>query len=187
MSNRQNLDLFCERRGYTFEHAQPWKRFVLVIFLLFLVFPSIAFARTDKFALGAMFGDPVAITLRGRVHQSINVASDIGCGFFPKFGPQLNVDLQFELYDFLKNENTLGLIFSMAPRVALAYYPKQAEKKGDRAKAGIGFLGVFTLRLLWRNIPFEIVFDMAPVGVMSTTDGNVHYDFDFGLGFRYCF
>jgi hypothetical protein len=164
-----------------------WIHFRSITVASLLVFASVADARTDKFALGAMLGEPVALSLRGKVHQNIQIASNIGYGFFPKPGPLLNLDVHFELYDFLKNDKTLGLIFSIAPRITFAYYPKDAKNKGDRDKGGIGMLAVFTLRLLWRDAPFEIVFDMAPVGVMSTTDGNAYYDFDFGLGFRYCF
>jgi len=175
------------RFDYLFDMRTFRIQFPLVLLASLLIFASVAYARTDKFALGAILGDPVAISLRGKVHKIMNIASSIGYGFFPKAGPLLNLDVQFELYDFLKNDRTLGLIFSMAPRVTFAYYPKNAEKKGDRAKGGIGMLAVFTLRLMWRDAPFEVVFDMAPVGVMSTTDGNAFYDFDFGLGFRYCF
>lgn len=167
------------------------KRWALRFVVFAFVFPPQE-VEAGEFALGAVFGDPTGISLRGGVTPKAHIQGVVGYGFFPGGGPTLAVDARFDLHDFLRKDTTIGLCLNMGPGISFHWYPNKyfvydRKKKGEPDRFGWGLHAIFGLRLFWRTEPFELVFDFSPFGLVATTHAEVYYDFDVAFGFRYRF
>ncbi len=148
--------------------------------------------HAKEFALGAVFGDPTGISLRGQVSQRAHIQSVLGYGFFPGGGPTATVDVRFDLHDFLRRNPDLALWFNVGPGFSFHWFAQKYfvyghKKVGEPDRFGFGLHALFGLRLAWRGEPFEIVFDFSPFGLVATTHSEVFYDFEMCFGFRYRF
>lgn len=169
----------------------PRAHAIFVGIALCLIF-SRAHAKGGEFALGAVFGDPTGLSLRGEVVSKAHIQGVLGYGFFPGGGPTLGMDVRFDLYDFLKHNPTLALYFNAGPGLSLHWFSSEyfvygKKQKGEPDRFGLGLHALFGLRLAWRNEPFEMVFDLSPFGLVATTHSEVLYDIEISFGFRYRF
>lgn len=165
-------------------------RAMVAVFVAVASLSSPATAR--DFALGAVFGDPTGVSVRGEVSKRAHIQSVVGYGFFPGGGPTATVDARFDMHDFLRRDPDLALWFNMGPGLSFHWFAQKyfvyGRKQADEPdRFGFGLHAIFGLRLAWRGEPFELAFDFSPFGLVATTHAEVFYDFEILFGFRYRF
>ena len=150
----------------------------------------------DGFSLGIILGDPTGITLRGGVGGPNAIQAHFGFSPFPGAGLVGMVDWTYDAWDFLPHNSTAGLMFYFGFGVKgewftgwyNAYGPHWNNAQLDRSHFGIGMRGLVGLRVPFRTAPFDLFFELAPIGVIFVVpDTGVFYDFDIAMGFRYRF
>lgn len=151
---------------------------------------------TAAFSLGAVLGDPTGFTLRGDLSGRAAIQGHVGFGFFPGDAVIASADFTFDAYDFLKGNRTASLWFFMGlgPKFQwftgryFAYGRSRRSPIEDGAHFGFGARGVAGIRAVFREAPFDVFFELAPVGItVVVPDPGAFYDVDVAFGFRYRF
>lgn len=160
--------------------------------------PAPASARSDPngFSLGLVLGDPTGLTLRGGIGERMAIQAHVGFSPFPGDGIVVMADWTYDAWDFLKDNPTAGLMFFFGFGAKGEWFLGRYfiyERDGrhslpDRSHFGFGLRGLVGLRVPFRKAPFDLFFELAPLGlVLVVPDTSVHYDFDAAIGFRYRF
>lgn len=163
---------------------------------LVLLLASPASAKKGDFSLGAILGDPTGVTLKGDLGETFAIQSHVGFGFFPGDGVTVLADAIWDLHDFLAEKGKdVSLWFYMGAGAKFHWFTgRYFAYRGGRARGysstdvGLGARGVAGLRISWHDEPFDLFFELAPLGfLVVVTDPDIYYDLDAGIGFRYRF
>jgi hypothetical protein len=161
--------------------------------------PSTASARAgdqNGFSLGLILGDPSGLTLRGGIGESSAIQAHIGFSPFPGDALALMVDWTYDAWDFLRSNPKAGLLFFFGfggkaqwfSGRYFAYEYHGHDYLTDRRHFGLGARALLGLRLSFRNSPFDLFLEIAPVGITFVVpDSDAYYDIDGAIGFRYRF
>ena len=161
--------------------------------------PALASARSQDlngFSLGLILGDPTGLTLRGGISEKSAIQAHFGFSPFPGDALVIMVDWTYDAWDFLRSNPTAGLLFYFGFGAKGEWFTGRYflyEHHGhhdlpDRSHFGLGLRGLVGLRAPFRKAPFDLFFEIAPVGItMVVPDAGVYYDFDAAIGFRYRF
>jgi hypothetical protein len=162
--------------------------------------PSEASARggdLNGFSLGLVLGDPSGLTLRGGLDERNAIQAAIGFSPIPGGAVAVMVDWTYDAWDFLRNNRTASLLFYFGLGAKAEWFTGHYWLYGGRwnrgwtagdSHFGLGLRGLVGLRLAFRNAPFDLFFEIAPVGVtLVVPDTGAFYDFDAAIGFRYRF
>ena len=165
--------------------------------LCFLPAPASAESHGDDgFSLGLILGDPSGLTLRGGIGGPNAIQAHFGFSPLPGDALAVMVDWTYDAWDFLADNKTAGLKFffgvgGKGEWFTGKYFIYKHDKHlvaYDDSYFGLGLRGVVGLRAPFRKAPFDLFFELAPVGVTFVVpDGGVYYDFDAAIGFRYRF
>jgi hypothetical protein len=157
--------------------------------------PSSATAK-EGFSLGMILGDPSGLTLRGGVGGPHAIQAHFGFGFFPGDAVTTVVDWTYDAWDFLRGNSTASLVFYFGLGGKLMWFTGrhftyERNKKtyfDDYSHFGFGFQGLVGLRAVFRRAPFDVFFELAPMGLtVVVPDPGAYYDLDCAIGFRYRF
>ena len=150
----------------------------------------------DGFSLGLILGDPSGVTLRGGVGGPHAIQAHFGFSPWPGDALAVMVDWTYDAWDFLKGNPTAGLKFyfglgGKGQWFTGKYFIYKHDKHDvfyNDSHFGLGLRGLVGLRVPFRKAPFDLFFELAPVGVTFVLpDRGAYYDFDAALGFRYRF
>ncbi len=148
------------------------------------------------FSLGLILGDPTGVTLRGGIGDHSAIQAHFGFSAFPGHGLVAMVDYTYDAWDLMAKNQTAALWFFFGAGAKGAwftgkyfYYKHQGRHSfPDRSYFGLGARGLAGLRLAFRNSPFDLFLEVAPIGFMVVVPhAAAYYDFNAALGFRYRF
>jgi hypothetical protein len=165
--------------------------------LLFALTLAPAAARAEApaqngFSLGLVLGDPTGATLRAGLGERQAIQAHFGFSPFPGDALAVMVDWTYDAWDFLRGNPSAALLFyfGFGGKVEwfLGDYYAYHFDHHDHSHFGIGARGLVGLRVSFRRAPFDLFFELAPVGVIVVVpDTGAYYDIDFAIGARYRF
>ena len=150
----------------------------------------------NGFSLGLILGDPTGLTLRGGLDNHNAIQAHFGYSPFPGNGLVAIVDWTYDAWDFLRNNQTAALLFYFGFGAKVEWFTgnnfyynyHDNHSLPDNSHFGLGARGLVGLRASFKKAPFDVFFELAPLGVIVVVpDPAAFYDFDVGLGFRYRF
>jgi len=148
------------------------------------------------FSLGLVLGDPTGVTLRGGLGERQAIQAHFGFSPFPGDALVAMADWTYDAWDFLRNSPRTALLFYFGFGVKAQwftgrYYAYEFDHHHsfpDRSHFGLGARGLVGLRVAFRRAPFDLFFELAPVGIVIVVpDPGAYYDVDLALGVRYRF
>lgn len=169
---------------------------ILTVLATLLVAPMPLHARAhdaNGFSLGLVLGDPSGLTLRSGLSDRTAIQAHFGFSLYPGDAFAVMVDWTYDAWDFLRGNPSAGMLFyfgfgGKAQWFTGHYYAYNKHGFDDRTHYGLGVRGLVGLRIPFRNAPFDLFFEAAPIGLLFVTpNGGAYYDADFALGFRYRF
>ena len=153
-------------------------------------------SAANDLSLGLVLGDPSGITLRGGIGGPSAIQAALGFGFFPGDAVTLTVDWTYDAWDFLRGNSTAAmyLYFGVGAKGMwftgrhFAYVRDDKKSFDDHSHFGIGARALAGIRVAFRNAPFDLFFELAPLSlVVVVPDPGIYYDADGAIGFRYRF
>ena len=176
--------------------------FVVGIILFALTFaPAAAGAEAPSsgqngFSLGLILGDPTGLTLRGGLGERAAIQAHFGFSPFPGDALAAMVDWTYDAWNFLRDNPTAWLLFyfgfgGKAEWFTGKYYAWDYNHHHgfpDQSHFGLGVRGLVGLRAPFRKAPFDVFFELSPLGfIVVVPDPGFYYDFDIAVGGRYRF
>jgi len=169
---------------------------VLAMVVGFTTFiPTTADAR-DDFSMGVVLGDPSGLTLRGGIDGRSAIQAHLGFSFFPGDAVSAMVDWTYDAFDFLRSNRSASMYFYFGfggkamwfTGRNFVYEHNNRYSFPDNSYFGFGVRGLVGFRVAFRNAPFDIFFEVAPIGLtVVTPDPDLYYDIDGAVGFRFRF
>ena len=170
----------------------------VLLFALTLA-PAAASAQAhaqNGFSMGLVLGDPTGLTLRGGLDERNAIQAHFGFSFFPGDAVVAMVDWTHDAWNFLRDNPTASLLFyfgvgGKAEWFTGNYYWYGYDHKHsftDQSHFGLGARGLVGLRATFLKAPFDLFFELAPIGVIFVVpDPGACYDIDVAIGARYRF
>jgi len=170
----------------------------VLLFALTLT-PAAASAQApaqNGLSMGLVLGDPTGFTLRSGLDERDAIQAHFGFSLFPGDAAAVMVDWTHDAWDFLRDNPSASLLFyfgigGKAEWFTGRYYAYEYDHHHyfpDRSHFGLGARGLVGLRVSFVKAPFDLFFELAPVGVMFVVpDPGAYYDIDLALGARYRF
>jgi len=171
--------------------------FVAGLLFALLALPVAADAQApdqNGFSMGLVLGDPTGVTLRGGLGESSAFQFHFGFSPFPGDGVAAMLDWTYDAWDFLRDHPSAALLFYFGfggkgvwfTGKYFAYEYDHQHSFPDQSHFGLGLRGVVGLRASFRNAPFDLFFELAPVGVIFVVPNpGAYYDIDAAIGGRY--
>ena len=187
------------QRAFPRRARQAAAALVCILALYIGLAPATARATSGDasgFSLGLILGDPSGVTLRNGFGAHSAIQAHLGFSAFPGDGIVVMVDWTYDAWDLMAKNRTAALWFFFGAGAKGAwftgryfYYKHQGRHSfSDRSHFGLGARGLVGLRLAFRNSPFDLFLEVAPIGLMVVVpNAAAYYDFDAALGFRYRF
>jgi hypothetical protein len=180
----------------------PMRQVLLVVGALLFALtlaPAAASAQAhaqNGFSLGLVLGDPTGVTLRGGLGERHAIQAHFGFSPFPGDAVVAMVDWTYDAWDFLRHNTKASLLFyfgagGKAEWFTGTYYAYEYDHHHsfpDKSHFGLGVRGLVGLRASFRKAPFDLFFELAPVGVILVVPNpGAYYDVDLAIGARYRF
>jgi hypothetical protein len=166
------------------------------VLLALALAPSAASAQDNGFSMGFILGDPTGFTLRSGLGERSAFQAHFGFSPFPGDAVAAMVDWTHDVWDFLRGNPNASLLFyfgigGKAEWFTGKYYVYEYNHHHsfpDQSHFGLGVRGLVGLRVYFRKAPFDLFFELAPVGIIFVVpDPGAYYDIDFAIGGRWRF
>ena len=146
-------------------------------------------------SVGLILGDPTGLTLRNELGGADAIQAHFGFSSYPGGAVAAMVDWTRDVYDFVNGQTASLLMYLGIGAKAqwftgrdYGYKHHDHDRFHDDSQFGLGGRGLVGLRMPFRNAPFDIFLELAPIGVLLVVpDGGAYYDVDLAVGFRYRF
>jgi hypothetical protein len=169
---------------------------VSVLWALILA-PAAATADSPSqngFSMGVVLGDPTGLTLRSGLDERNAIQASLGFSPFPGDAMAAVVDWTHDAWNFLRDTPDAALLFYFGVGGKAQWFLGNYYAYGnhqvfsDRSHFGLGVRGLVGLRASFANAPFDLFFEMVPLGLIFVVpDAGAYFDFDVALGGRYRF
>ncbi len=127
-----------------------------------------------RFGAGLMIGEPLGVSLKYWLNDTMAIDGGIGESFHHDNGLQLHSDVLWHAFDLLKvPEGRLPLYFGVGARLK---FEDGDDRFGIRVPVGLSYM--------LENDPVDIFLEVAPILDLSP---SVHGDFNAAIGVRFWF
>jgi len=147
-------------------------------------------------SMGLVLGDPTGFTLRTGLTERSALQAHLGFSPFPGDAMAAMVDWTYDVWDFLRDnpDVKLPLYFGIGGKAQwftgqyYAYEYDHQHRFPDLWHFGLGVRGLVGLRASLVNAPFDLFFELAPLGILVVVPNpGFYYDVDVAIGARYRF
>lgn len=151
-------------------------RSLLFILAFIFLMPCAEAAKRGRFGLGVVVAGPTGITAQYIYGKGKDVSASLGWG---NESFHLNLDHHWNRRNWIKADGvSINVYFGLGVR--WHYF----QGRGDELAQEIGLRGPFGIQHIFRKVPIQIFFELAPALILVDHTGFV---IDLALGARYFF
>lgn len=152
------------------------KSFYIILIGIMVLFgiSSYALGQDRGLGVGILIGEPTGFSVKGWVNSTNAIDAGIAWSFERETSFHVHADYLWHSFDVFKTSERIPLYYGIGGRI----------KTGKHADARFGVRVVVGIGYIFRDAPFDLFFEAAPiVDVAPTTElqGNI------GLGARFFF
>ncbi len=147
---------------------------ITLIVIAFAALSPFGVAQQKGFGAGIILGEPTGLSVKGWLSEGSAIDAGLAWSFHPEGSFHLHADYLLHSFDVFKTEEPVALYYGIGGRL----------KTGRNEDARLGVRMVVGLDYLWRNAPFDIFLELAPVLDLTP---STEAEFNGGLGGRFWF
>ena len=152
-------------------------RWTVVILLVFVMLSGHAVAGDKGFGLGVILGEPLGLSGKFWLTETIAIDGAAAWSFAGDEGVQLHSDVLYHKFDlFNVKEGKLPIYFGVGARIKFVVDDDDDNIFGIRVPVGINYI--------FAKAPLDIFFELVPVLDLSP---NTKFRFNGAVGIRYFF
>jgi hypothetical protein len=126
---------------------------IVTIFIFLILTSSQLFSQSHGTGIGIIIGEPTGISIKGWLSSKSALDAGLAWSFTHEASIHVHADYLIHSFDVFDKPNELNLYYGIGGRI----------KVGNDEKARLGMRMVGGLDYMFRNAPFDLFLEIAPI------------------------